>query len=95
MIGWGEFMPDELRAQRIAALVELGYSRQIVLGSDTCRRSQLHANGGRGLDYLWTSFLPRLRTLGVGDCDIHAMLVDAPATLLAGDCSGAKPLVGQ
>jgi phosphotriesterase-related protein len=94
MIGWDEFMPDELRAQRIAALVELGYSRQIVLGSDTCRRSQLHANGGRGLDYLWTSFLPRLRALGVSDHDIHTMLVDAPATLLAGDCFGAKSPVG-
>ena len=84
LIGWGELAPDEIRAERIAALVRLGYARHIVLGSDTCRRSQLRANGGRGLDFLWTSFLPRLAALGVTESDIGSMLVDAPRRLLAG-----------
>jgi len=84
LIGWSELTPDEIRAERIAALVRLGYARQIVLGSDTCRRSQLRANGGRGLDFLWTSFLPRLAALGVTESDIGSMLVDAPRRLLAG-----------
>ena len=84
LIGWTELAPDEVRAERIAALVRLGYARRIVLGSDTCRRSQLRANGGRGLDFLWTSFLPRLRALGVAESDIDGMLVDAPCRLLAG-----------
>jgi len=84
LIGWSELTPDEIRAGRIAALVRLGYARQIVLGSDTCRRSQLRANGGRGLDFLWTSFLPRLAALGVTESDIGSMLVDAPRRLLAG-----------
>ena len=84
LIGWTELAPDVIRAERIAALVRLGYARQIVLGSDTCRRSQLRANGGRGLDFLWTGFLPRLRELGVAESDIGAMLVDAPRRLLAG-----------
>lgn len=84
LIGWSELAPDEVRAERIATLVRLGYARQIVLGSDTCRRSQLRANGGRGLDFLWTSFLPRLSALGVRESDIRCMLVDAPRKLLAG-----------
>lgn len=84
MIGWSDFAPDEIRAERIAALVQLGYSRQIVLGSDTCRRSQLRTYGGRGLDFLWTSFLPRLAAIGVSDADINSMLVDAPRRLLTG-----------
>ena len=84
LIGWSDLAPDEVRAGRIATLVRLGYARQIVLGSDTCRRSQLRANGGRGLDFLWTSFLPRLRALGVAESDIDGMLVDAPRRLLAG-----------
>jgi predicted metal-dependent phosphotriesterase family hydrolase len=84
LIGWGELAPDEVRAERIAVLVRLGYARQIVLGSDTCRRSQLRANGGRGLASLWTSFLPRLAALGVTEADISSMLVDAPRRLLAG-----------
>jgi phosphotriesterase-related protein len=84
LIGWCELAPDEVRAERIATLARLGYARQIVLGSDTCRRSQLHANGGRGLDFLWMSFLPRLRAHGVTESDIGSMLVDAPRRLLAG-----------
>ena len=84
LIGWSELAPDEIRAERIAALVRLGYAHQIILGSDTCRRSQLRANGGRGLDFLWTSFLPRLRALGVTESEIGSMLVDAPRRLLAG-----------
>jgi len=84
LIGWSALAPDDVRAERVAALTKLGYTRQIVLGSDTCRRSQLRANGGRGLDFLWTSFLPRLRALGVTESDINGMLVDAPRRLLAG-----------
>jgi phosphotriesterase-related protein len=84
LIGWTELAPDEVRAERIATLVGLGYARRIVLGSDTCRRSQLRANGGRGLDFLWTSFLPRLAALGVAESDINRMLADAPRRLLAG-----------
>lgn len=84
LIGWSELAPDEVRAERIAALVRLGYAAQIVLGSDTCRRSQLRANGGRGLDFLWTSFLPRLAAHGVAESDVRCMLVDAPRRLLAG-----------
>lgn len=84
LIGWPELAPDDVRAERIATLVRLGYARQIVLGSDTCRRSQLRANGGRGLDFIWTSFLPRLAARGVAESDINALLVDAPRRLLAG-----------
>jgi phosphotriesterase-related protein len=82
LIGWSELMPDEVRAERIAALVRLGYSRKILLSTDTCRLSQMHRNGGRGFDYLWTSFLPRLRQLGVTDAEINSMIVDAPRELL-------------
>jgi phosphotriesterase-related protein len=84
LIGWSELAPDEVRAERIAILVRRGFARQIVLGSDTCRRSQLRANGGRGLDFLWTGFVPRLAALGVTASDIAGMLVDAPVRLLAG-----------
>jgi predicted metal-dependent phosphotriesterase family hydrolase len=84
LIGWSELAPDQVRAERIATLVRLGYARRIVLGSDTCRRSQLRANDGRGLDFLWTSFLPRLAALDVTESDIGSMLVDAPRRLLTG-----------
>lgn len=83
MIGWESLAPDEIRAERIAALVELGYAAQLTLATDTCRLSQMSANGGRGYDYLWNSFLPRLRRLGVQQDHIRMMLVDAPRRVLA------------
>ncbi len=83
MVGWRELMPDEIRAEPIAALIELGYERQLLLGTDTCRLSQLYENGGRGLDFLWRSFLPRLGKLGVAHSQIEAILVEAPRTLLS------------
>lgn len=82
LIGWTDLAPDDVRADRVAALIKLGYERQILLATDTCRQSQLHANGGRGYDYLWTSFLPRLRARGVTEAQIQSMLVAAPRTLL-------------
>lgn len=84
LIGWTELASDEIRAERIATLVKLGYASKVTLSTDTCRLSHLHRNGGRGFDYLWKSFLPRLRQRGVNENEIHSMLVDAPRTVLAG-----------
>jgi phosphotriesterase-related protein len=84
LVGWNDLMPDELRAQRIASLVQMGYAERILISSDTCRRTQLHANGGRGLDYVLTSFLPRLQNHGVTQPQITSMTVDSPRKLLCG-----------
>lgn len=84
LIGWRVLAPDEIRADRVAALVQLGYEGQILLSTDTCRLSQLHVNAGRGYDYLWTSFLPRLRQRGVTEAQIESMMVTGPKRFLAG-----------
>jgi phosphotriesterase-related protein len=76
-------MPDRIRAERIAALVRAGHERQILLSTDTCRTSHLHAHGGRGFDYLWRVFLPLLRARGVTESQIDSMLIVAPRRLLA------------
>jgi predicted metal-dependent phosphotriesterase family hydrolase len=81
-VGWDDFMPDAWRAARLAALVERGYAGQIVLGSDTCRRTHYHLLGGRGYDHLLTSFVPRLRAAGVDQRALDQMLVDTPRRLL-------------
>jgi predicted metal-dependent phosphotriesterase family hydrolase len=84
LIGWSELMPDQARAERVAALAQMGYAGQLLLSTDTCRRSHLRINGGRGFDYLFTSFLPRLRHHGVTETQIKEMTVDAPRRLLCG-----------
>ncbi|NQT59150.1 MAG: hypothetical protein HQ557_09230 [Bacteroidetes bacterium] len=83
MIGWSEIMPENIRAERIAALIELGYEKQLVFGTDTCRLSHFHENGGRGLDALWISFLPLLTQFGVTDSQIQTILVDNVQSLIA------------
>jgi phosphotriesterase-related protein len=85
LIGWTEEVSDDVRADWVAALVRMGFERQVLLSTDTCLRSHLHAYGGRGYDFLWTNFLPRLRQRGVREAQIEAMLVAAPRRLLAGD----------
>lgn len=84
MVGWTELAPDPVRAERVAALVGMGHAARITLATDTCRLSQMHRNGGRGYDHLWTSFLPELRARGVSEAQILSMLVDAPRTALSG-----------
>jgi phosphotriesterase-related protein len=75
---WPGCMTDELRAHRLASLIRQGYARQLLLSTDTCRRSQLWCRGGRGFGYLWTHFLPLLRAQGVSENYIRTMLVQNP-----------------
>lgn len=84
LIGWADMMPDDVRADRIVALVNMGFAEHILLSTDTCRQSQLHVKGGRGFDFLWTEFLPRLHKRGVTEFQIEAMMVTAPRKLLGG-----------
>jgi len=86
LIGWTSLAPDEVRAERIATLVKMGYAGKLTLATDTCRLSQMHRNGGRGYDFLWNSFLPRLRQQGVSEEQIQTMLVDAPRAILGRGC---------
>jgi len=82
LIGWNHEWPgsmtDEVRAHRLASLIRQGYTRQLMLSTDTCRLSHLRCRGGRGYDYLWAHFLPLLRAQGVSENDIRIMLVENP-----------------
>ena len=83
LIGWSELMPDCARAERIAALIGRGFSGQLLLGTDTCRLSHLHAFNGRGYDYLFTAFLPMLIEQGVSPTHIDQMLAGNPGRILS------------
>ena len=75
---WSGIPSDALRARRLATLIARGCASQLLLSSDTCRLSQLQANGGRGYDHVLTQFVPRLRSLGVAEEAIEMMLVKNP-----------------
>jgi phosphotriesterase-related protein len=97
LIGWTELASDDVRADRLAALIAMGYAPQLLLATDTCRLSHLRGRGGRGYDFLWTAFLPRLTSRGVSDTHLNCMLVETPQRMFA-RCKGlhsAKQPVGS
>ena len=83
LFGWGDvFFDDAIRIARLAELIRRGHADRLLLATDTCRLSQLQANGGRGFTYLFNYVLPALRDLGVPETDIHQITVANPARVL-------------
>jgi predicted metal-dependent phosphotriesterase family hydrolase len=82
MFGWEELIPDELRFERVAALVKEGFVDRILLSMDICRRSQLCQNNGRGFLYFFSQVLPGLKRWGMSEAEIHRMTVENPARIL-------------
>lgn len=78
--------PDEPHgtAWLTARMVEAGYQRQLMLGTDGARRSMWSSLGGApGLAWLAEGFVERLRALGVADDAIEVMFVANPARFFA------------
>lgn len=69
---------DDWRADRIAALADLGYLDRLVVSSDVCKRPALVRNGGGGYAHVLRDFVPRLTARGFGTAEIQQLLVDNP-----------------
>lgn len=82
-VGWPEFQKDEQRAENIRQLADRGHLERVVVSLDMCRRSFFHWFGGKGFDYVVTSFVPMLKNAGLSDEQIRTILVDNPKSLLA------------
>jgi phosphotriesterase-related protein len=84
LLGPGRWPPSDHDAARaILALVDAGHAERIVLGQDVGVRTRLRRWGGWGYAHLLEHVVPLLRSLGLGDDDLDAMLVRTPARLLA------------
>lgn len=79
----GGFPPDERRVENVIRLLEAGYEDRILLGGDTCTKSQLRAYGGPGYARVIVDFLPQLRERGIGEASLRRLLVENPARILA------------
>ena len=82
-IGYTDYQPEWVRADNVAALCKEGFSEKILLSEDICLLSHLKYQGGKGYGYLLETFVPMLRARGVSDEQVHQMLVDNPARVLA------------
>lgn len=81
--GRAKYWPDSTVLALIADLAARGFSRQLLLGGDTGRRSMVRAyGGGPGLDYVFARFKPRLeRELGAELS--YQIFVDNPSRAFA------------
>ncbi|HEY0702265.1 MAG TPA: hypothetical protein VGD60_05815 [Candidatus Acidoferrales bacterium] len=68
----------------VVALVAAGFGAQIMLGMDAARRKYWRAyDGGPGLAFLLTEFVPRLKSSGLTDADVKKIFVTNPADCYA------------
>lgn len=83
-IGKEKYWPDSQRAALIKDLIAAGHGQQILLSSDLARKSswKVHNPHTQGLGHVLLVFVPALKQHGIGDAQIHTLLVDNPARFL-------------
>jgi len=77
-------MPND--AQRIGyviKLIEAGLGERVLIAQDICFNHRLTKYGGLGYGHILTNIVPRMREKGITDEDLHTILVDNPARILA------------
>nr|WP_288886869.1 phosphotriesterase [uncultured Blautia sp.] len=77
-------IPDWMKMAGIVRLIQQGYSRQIVLGTDMCVKTMCRQFGGEGYCRLTKFGVPALKKYGeVSDLAVRNMTVNNPARILA------------
>lgn len=73
---------DGMRVRWIAALIEAGFERQLLISSDICRRTQLTRYGGEGYGHILRRVLPLMRARGISPAEIDVITRRTPRRLL-------------
>lgn len=82
-IGKNDYFPDEKRIEYLLELEKTNRIHRVVLSEDLTRKSHLNYKGGIGYNYLFTSFLPKLRKAGMNDSSIKQMLITNPEIIFS------------
>jgi phosphotriesterase-related protein len=82
-VGRVHMNPDERRADAMVALLRAGQGERLLLSSDRCHRSDMHAFGGVGYDVVFTRFFGMLRERGVSDGELDLLTIENPRRVLA------------
>ncbi|WHY85838.1 phosphotriesterase-related protein [Neobacillus novalis] len=83
-IGKENYMPDQVRADILKKLQDLGYIDRVLLSMDITRKSHLEYQNGLGYSFLLDNFVPLLQKNGITDESIEKMLVKNPITFMKG-----------
>ncbi len=73
---------DRQRAEAIARLLDAGLSDQVLISHDICLKHYLLHYGGFGYGHILREFRHNLMDAGLGEADIHRLLVENPARML-------------
>lgn len=74
---------DAQRCDSIVRLISQGYLKRILVSHDTGMKTQLSCFGGQGYAHILLRALPLMRHKGILDEQIHTIMVENPARLLA------------
>ena len=78
-------LSDLARYRDISTLCAEGYAGHIVLAHDLAVKCRLESYGGHGYAHILREAVPILLDKGVTKAQIHAMLVENPANILASE----------
>jgi phosphotriesterase-related protein len=74
---------DRQRAEAIARLLDAGLGDQILISHDICLKHYLLHYGGFGYGHILREFTHNLEDAGLGEADVHRLLVENPARMLS------------
>ena len=75
------YLADEIRADNLCRLLDMGYGDHIMLSQDISRKSYLTAGGKFGYLAVMERIVPMLRERGASQQDIDKMLIANPARI--------------
>jgi phosphotriesterase-related protein len=81
-IGRSHIYPDKKRVSMLAEMIGRGHVERLLLSTDRCWRSDLHAYGGLGYDHILVNFIPMLKEAGISDEQVDIMTVENPKRVL-------------
>ncbi len=82
-VGRFKYHSDEDEIRFIERLIEDGHEDRILIGLDTTRERMRSYGGAIGLDYMFESFIPLMKSHGINDRLIHKFTVINPAKAFA------------
>ena len=76
---------EQVELEHIKKVLDAGLIGHVLFSHDISGRRGHVAYGGGGFDYIPTTFLARLREIGVSDEQFHQIMVDNPRRALCGE----------
>jgi len=78
----GPFETDLDRVRMIIRMIEKKYTDRIMLATDVCLKSLLHAFGGWSYDHVFTNIIPMMENEGIDEDDIDTIIMKNPTRFI-------------